>query len=141
MSRLVPSLVFASVLATAGVAVAQVVDHQKHDPEPTVAQQAQAPRPAVPGREARERDKEAVGADAERARARVALPPELKALRDEMVEQVEDLRTIVNKKYEEAGAKALSYALWAAAGLFAIMVLASVVGGVIVALIFRRSRS
>jgi hypothetical protein len=41
----------------------------------------------------------------------------------------------------EAGAKAATYALWAAVGLFAIMVLASVLGGVIVALIFRRSRN
>jgi hypothetical protein len=138
MSRLVPSLVFVLAVMVAGSATARLVDRQSVDPGPATSQQAQAQPQPSPGRDVLDKAKDSV---VERARAKVPLPPELKALRDEIAEQVSDLRATVNKKYEEAGAKAATYALWAAAGLFAIMVLASVLGGVVVALIFRRGRN
>jgi len=97
------------------------------------AQQAQVPPPSP--REAIERSKESA---AERART---MGPELKALRDEMTAQVGELRALVDKKVDEAGHKAMTYAIWAAVGFFALMVLASVLGGVIVALLFRRNRA
>lgn len=75
---------------------------------------------------------------AERARA---MGPELKALRDEMKTQVGEMRALIDKKIDEAGHKAMTYAIWAAVGFFALMVLASVLGGVIVALLFRRNRA
>jgi hypothetical protein len=138
MSRLVPSLIVAIVLASAGAAVAGDGGQEGARPGSMHAQQAQAQPSTVPGGAALERGREAAGAAAERVRSNVPLTPELEALRDELAGQVEELRTIVHKTYEEAGAKAVAYALWGAAGLFAIMVLSSVLGGVIVALIFRR---
>ncbi len=86
-------------------------------------------------REAIEKTRESA---AERARA---MGPELKALRDEMKAQVGEVRALVDKKMDEAGHKAMSYAIWGAVGFFALMVLASVLGGVIVALLFRRNRA
>ncbi|MGQ3300931.1 hypothetical protein [Reyranella sp.] len=88
-----------------------------------------------PAREAIEKGKETA---AERARA---MGPELKALRDEMKAQVGEMRSLIDKKVDEAGHKAKTYAIWAAVGFFALMVLASVLGGVIVALLFRRNRA
>ncbi len=96
-----------------------------------VAQQQTPPT----ARETIEKGKEAA---AERARA---LGPELKALRDEMKAQVSEVRTLIDKRVDEAGAKAHTYMIWAAVGVFALMVLASVLGGVIVALLFRRNRA
>jgi hypothetical protein len=86
-------------------------------------------------REAIEKTRESA---AERARA---MGPELKALRDEMKAQVGEVRALVDTKMDEAGHKAMSYAIWGAVGFFALMVLASVLGGVIVALLFRRNRA
>jgi hypothetical protein len=138
MSRLVPSLTFIFALAATSVAAARAVDREDFRPWSVAVQQAQAQQP---GRDVLDKGKEAVGAAADSVRAKPPLTPELKALRDDMAERVEELRAVVNKKYDEAGAKVASYALWAAAGLFTIMVLASVLGGVIVALIFRRIRN
>ena len=114
MSRLVLLLILALGLVTAGAASAQ---------------QHQSPRQTI------ETGKEAA---VERARA---MGPELKALRDEMAAQVGELRTFVDRKVEEAGSRAMTYAIWIAVGFFALMVLASVLGGVIVALMFRRNRA
>ena len=38
--------------------------------------------------------------------------PELKALRDEMTAQVGELRALVDRKVDEAGHKAMTYAIW-----------------------------
>jgi hypothetical protein len=113
MSRLVSSLILVLGLVAAGVASAQQIP----SPRETIEKRTEA--------------------GVERARA---MGPELKALRDEMAAQVGELRTLVDRKVDEAGAKAKTYAIWAAVGFFALMVLASVLGGVIVALLFRRSR-
>lgn len=58
-----------------------------------------------------------------------------------MKAQVGEMRALVDKKMDEAGHKAKTYAIWGAVGFFALMVLASVLGGVIVALLFRRNRA
>ena len=121
MSRLLPSLIL--VLGLMAVGAGSVV-----------AQPAPVQTPPA-AREAIEKGKESA---AERARA---IGPELKALRDEMVSQVGEVRKLIDKRVDEAEAKARSYALLAAGGLFVIMVLASVLGGVIVALLFRRNRA
>lgn len=94
-----------------------------------------AQQPPPPAREAIEKGRESA---AERARA---MGPELKALRDEMKAQVGEMRALIDKKVDEAGRKAMTYAIWGAVGVFALMVLASVLGGVIVALLFRRNRA
>ena len=117
MSRLLSSLILVFGLMAAGTA-------------PVVAQQT-----PPTARETIEKGKDAA---AERARA---LGPELKALRDEMKAQVSEVRTLIDKRVDEAGAKARTYAIWAGVGVFALMVLASVLGGVIVALLFRRNRA
>ena len=98
----------------------------------SVVAQQQTPPTA---RETIEKSKESA---AERARA---MGPELKALRDEMTAQVGEVRALIDKKVDEAGHKAKTYAIWAAVGFFALMVLASIFGGVIVALLFRRNRA
>jgi hypothetical protein len=121
MPRLAASLILFLGLMVAGAAS-------------VVAQQAQVQTPPS-AREAIEKGKESA---AERARA---MGPELKALRDEMASQVGEVRTLIDRKVDEAGAKARTYAIWAAVGLFVLMVLASVLGGVIVALLFRRNRA
>jgi len=117
MSRLLSSLILVFGLMAAGAAS-------------VVAQQT-----PPTARETIEKSKESA---AERARA---MGPELKALRDEMASQVGEVRKLIDKRVDEAEAKARTYALLAAAGLFALMVLASVLGGVIVALLFRRNRA
>ena len=120
MSRPVASLTLVLGLTVAGAAS-------------TVAQApAQTPPSAS---DAIEKGKESA---AERARA---MGPELKALRDEMTAQAGELRALIDRKVDEAGHKARTYAIWAAVGVFALMVLASVLGGVIVALLFRRNRA
>lgn len=120
MSRLVTSLMLMLGLTMAGSASAV----------------AQAPAQTPPSaREAIDKTRESA---AERARA---MGPELKALRDEMKAQVGEVRALIDKKVDEAGHKAMSYAIWGAVGFFALMVLASVLGGVIVALLFRRNRA
>jgi len=118
MSKLLSSLIL--VLGLVAVATTSVVAQQQTPPT---------------AREAIEKGKESA---AERARE---MGPELKALRDEMKAQVGEMRAMVDKKVDEAGHKAMSYAIWAAVGFFALMVLASVLGGVIVALLFRRNRA
>lgn len=138
MSRFFPSLIFVLGALAAGTAAAGSTDQEGAAPSAIAIQLAQAQQPPSPGRDALEKGRES-GVD--RARAKVPLPPELKALRDEVTEQVGDLRAFVDRKIQEAGAKAVTYALWAAAGLFALMILASVLGGVVVALLFRRSRN
>lgn len=120
MSRLVTSLMLMLGLTLASTA-------------PAIAQAPAQPSPSA--REAIEKGKESA---AERARA---MGPELKALRDEMTAQVGEVRALIDKKVDEAGRKAMTYAIWAAVGVFALMVLASVLGGVIVALLFRRNRA
>jgi hypothetical protein len=121
MSRLVTSLML--VLGLTAASASSVT-----------AQQGQVQTPPS-AREAIEKSKESA---AERARA---MGPELKALRDEMTAQVGELRTLVDRKVDEAGRKAMTYAIWVAVGFFGLMVLASVLGGVIVALLFRRNRA
>jgi hypothetical protein len=99
---------------------------------------AVAPAPAQTPPSARESIEKGKEAAAERARA---MGPELKVLRDEMKAQAGELRALVDKKIDEVGHRAMTYAIWAALGFFALMVLASVLGGVIVALLFRRNRA
>lgn len=108
---------------------------------------AQAPTvPTVPpsgqvldrGRESLDKGKEAATAGAERALEKVPSAADLKAVRDELAGRVDKLQAAMTRKFEEAGDKAMSYAIWGGVALFGIMVLASVVGGAIVALIFRR---
>lgn len=120
MSRIVTSLMLMLGLTLAGIV-------------PAIAQAPAQPSPSA--REAIERGRESA---AERARA---IGPELKALQDEMKTQAGELRALVDKKVDEAGRKAMTYAIWGAVGFFALMVLASVLGGVIVALLFRRNRT
>ena len=134
MPRLVPSLILLVGLMAAGAASARPAGQEGVDAGVVVAQQAQVQTPPS-ARDAIEKGKESA---AERARA---MGPELKALRDEMTAQVGEVRKLIDKRVDEAEAKARSYALLAAGGLFVIMVLASVLGGVIVALLFRRNRT
>ena len=134
MSRFAPLLILVFGFMAAGAASARPSDPEGVDAGEVVAQPAQAQTPPS-ARVAIEKGKESA---AERARAMGA---ELKALRDEMASQVGEVRALIDKKVDEAGAKARTYALWAAVGLFALMVLASVLGGVIVALLFRRNRA
>ncbi|WP_428685947.1 hypothetical protein [Reyranella sp.] len=134
MSRFVPSLILVFGLMAAGAASARPSGQEGVDAGVVVTQQAQVQTPPS-AREAIEKSKESA---AERARA---IGPELKALRDEMAAQVGEVRKLIDKRVDEAEAKARSYALMAAGGLFVLMVLASVLGGVIVALLFRRNRA
>ena len=134
MPRLVPSLILLVGLMAAGAASARPSGQEGVDAGVVVSQQAQVQTPPS-ARDAIDKGKESA---AERARA---MGPELKALRDEMAAQVGEVRKLIDKRVDEAEAKARSYALLAAGGLFVIMVLASVLGGVIVTLLFRRNRA
>jgi hypothetical protein len=68
-----------------------------------------------------------------------ALPPELATLRQRVAE-LDRLRSEIASQVSAARATALQYALWGLAALFGVMVLASVVGGTIVAALFRSRR-
>jgi hypothetical protein len=68
---------------------------------------------------------------------KAAVPPELATLR-QRVADLDRLRTELAAQVSAARATALRYAIWGLAALFGVMVLASVVGGSIVAMLFRR---
>lgn len=88
-----------------------------------------------------DRAREAGGTVVERAGEKMPSAAELKALRVELAGQVEQLKAVVNRKFDEAESKARSYALLAGVGIFAIMVLASFVGGLIVTMLVGRRRA
>jgi hypothetical protein len=68
---------------------------------------------------------------------KAAVPPELATLR-QRVADLDRLRTELAAQVSTARATVLRYALWGLAAFFGVMVLASVVGGSIVAVLFRR---
>jgi Ni,Fe-hydrogenase III large subunit len=67
------------------------------------------------------------------------VPPELATLR-QRIGELDRLRSGITTEIAEVRATTLRYAIWAGAGFFAVMVLASIVGGAIVAALFRPSR-
>lgn len=69
------------------------------------------------------------------------LAPEVKLVLEQVAKRVEAMDTRLTTLVEEARAKAIGYAVWAAVGLFALMFVSSVLGGTVVALALRRSRS
>ena len=69
------------------------------------------------------------------------LAPEVKLVLEQVAKRVESMETLLTRLVEEARTKAIGYAVWAAVGLFALMFVSSVLGGTVVALVLRRSRS
>lgn len=70
-----------------------------------------------------------------------SLVPEVKMVLEQVTRRVEAMETLIRGLVEEARARAIGYAVWAAVGLFALMFVSSVLGGTVVALAFRRSRA
>jgi pyruvate/2-oxoglutarate dehydrogenase complex dihydrolipoamide acyltransferase (E2) component len=70
---------------------------------------------------------------------KTAVPPELATLRQRVAE-LDRLRSEIASQVSAARATALHYTLWGLAAFFGVMVLASVVGGSIVAALFRPRR-
>jgi hypothetical protein len=70
---------------------------------------------------------------------KAAVPPELATLR-QRIGELDRLRNEVRAEISDVRANALQYALWGAAAFFGVMVLASVLGGAIVAALFRPRR-
>lgn len=68
---------------------------------------------------------------------KAGVPPEVTALRQRIAD-LDRLRTELAAQVSAARATVLRYALWGLAAFFGAMVLASVVGGTIVAALFRR---
>lgn len=64
--------------------------------------------------------------------------PDIKLLVEQVGRKIEGLEQRLNGLADEARAKAVSYALWAAGGLFVLMFVAAVLGGTLVAVVFRR---
>ena len=138
MVKIFKSLFLALALMSAGFAAAklEILDGQAS------AQQAApgGPAPGTPGvREGAPRADTPLRSAARESAA--ALAPDVKLVLEQVAKRVETLETLLTKLVEEAGAKAVGYALWAAAGLFALMFLSSVLGGTVVALALRRSRA
>jgi hypothetical protein len=71
---------------------------------------------------------------------KAAVPPEVATLR-QRVADLDRLRTELAAQVSTARATVLRYALWGLAAFFGVMVLASVVGGSIVAVLFRPRRA
>jgi hypothetical protein len=69
------------------------------------------------------------------------LAPDVKLVLEQVAKRVETMEVLLTRLVEEARAKAIGYAVWAAVGLFALMFVSSVLGGTVVALALRRSRS
>lgn len=69
------------------------------------------------------------------------LAPEVKIILEQVAKRVEAMETLLTGLVEEARAKAIGYAVWMAVGLFALMFVSSVLGGTVVALMLKRSRS
>lgn len=127
MSRMFRTLSFALAFMIAGFAVATsgIVD------TPAAAQQPSpsAPPGQVPAAKAAVRDQAA------------ALEADIKPLLDKVGKKVEGLEQQLNKLADEARAKAVTYALWAAGGLFVLMFVSSLLGGAVAVLLLRRSRA
>ena len=139
MVKKLKALSLALVFMTAGFAVARLDGLDW----PASAQQA-APggsAPVAPG--AREGAAPQPGA-ALRSAARESaanLAPEVKLVLEQVAKRVEAMETLLTGLVEEARAKAIGYAVWLAVGLSALMFVSSVLGGTVVALALRRSRS
>ncbi|MBL6615543.1 MAG: hypothetical protein ISP45_16145 [Reyranella sp.] len=67
---------------------------------------------------------------------KAALPAELTTLQ-QRIGELGRMRDEIRTQISDVRAKALQYALWGAVALFGVMVLASVLGGAIVAVLFR----
>ena len=78
-------------------------------------------------------------ADALERLQKAALPPELATLR-QRIGELDTLRNEVRIEIANVRSKMLHYALWGGVAFFGLMVLASVLGGAIVAALFRRRR-
>lgn len=106
---------------------------------PALAQQA-APTPAgadVTGARDRLADRAATEMKAAREAAATA-GPEVKAVLDQVGKKVDALERTFAGLAAEARTKAVTYVIWAAVGLVALTFVSSVLGGLVVAMMFRR---
>ena len=138
MVKTLKALFLALAFMSAGFAVARldVLDW------PASAQQAAPAGPAPAPSGAREGTARQAGTLRSAARESAAdLAPEVKLVLEQVAKRVEAIETLLTGLVEEARAKAIGYAVWLAVGLFALMFVSSLLGGTVVALVLRRSRS
>lgn len=132
MPRMFRSLFFALVFTIAGFAVAPSgivgVPAAAQQPSPS-APTDQAPSAQAPDVRAAVRDQAA------------ALEADIRPLLEKIGKKVEALEQLLHRLADEARARAVTYALWAAAGLFVLMFVSSLLGGAVAVLLLRRSRA
>lgn len=139
MAKALKSVFFALAFMSAGFAAAEldIIGW------PASAQQATPPAstPAAPGTRDGAAPPAGAGARSAVRESAAALAPDVARVLEQVARRVEALETRLIALVDEARARAIAYALWAAVGLFALMFVSSVLGGTVVALTLRRSRS
>ena len=110
---------------------------------PASAQQSAPPAaaPTAPGIRDGSAAPSGVGARSAAREAATALAPDVARVLEQVTRRIEALETRLVALVDEARARVIAYALWAAGGFFVLMFLSSVLGGTVVALVLRRSRS
>jgi len=110
---------------------------------PASAQQAAPPAavPTAPGIRDGSAAPSGVTARSAARDSAAALAPDVARVLEQVTRRIEALETRLVALVDEARARVIAYALWAAGGFFVLMFLSSVLGGTVVALVLRRSRS
>jgi hypothetical protein len=139
MTKVLKSVFFALAFMSAGFAAAEL----DIAGWPVAAQQAAPPAsaPAAPGIRDGVTPPAGAGARSAVRESAAALAPDVARVLEQVAKRVEALEARLIALVDEARARAIAYALWAAVGLFALMFVSSVLGGTVVALVLRRSRS
>lgn len=104
---------------------------------PARAQQA-APAPSDSGRSP---DQTGGGIRSAARDSAAALAPDVKAALEQVGKKVDAVEQSLSRLAAEARAKTLQFVIWTAVGLVALTFVSSLLGGLVVALMFRRSRA
>jgi hypothetical protein len=136
MNKMIRSLVLALLFMTAGLAIARL----DLGASPALAQQA-APSPSAPAPAGQPVAPDKAGGTVKSAArdAAATLGPDVKLLLEQVNRKVEAVERSIDKLAAEARAKIVTYALWAAGGLFLLMSVSALLGGSVAVLLLRRS--
>ncbi len=139
MHRKFRSLLSALIFMVIGFAVGElaIIDL------PARAQQA-TPAPSdsgAPATDGRSPDQTGGGIRSAARDSAAALAPDVKAALEQVGKKVDAVEQSLSRLAAEARAKTLQFVIWTAVGLVALTFVSSLLGGLVVALMFRRSRA
>lgn len=133
MNRMTRSLLFALLFISVGFVLARI------DAAAPVAFAQTPPAPSTPGPVAPS-DKVGGAARSAAREAAATVAPDVKLLLEQVNRKVEAVERSLDKLAGEARARVVTYALWAAGGLFVLTFVSALLGGVVAGLMLRHSR-